>query len=41
MARKDHHHVYVVELDRIVLYEGRFRKANPGYIDGKPSSTLE
>ena len=36
MARKDHHHVYVVELDRDVLYEGKFRKANPGYIDGKP-----
>jgi predicted GIY-YIG superfamily endonuclease len=36
MARKDHHHVYVIELDRDVLYEGKFRKANPGYIDDKP-----
>ena len=36
MARKDHHHVYVVELHRDVLYEGKFRKANPDFIDGKP-----
>ena len=36
MGRKDHHHVYVVELHRDVLYEERFRKTNPDYIDGKP-----
>jgi len=26
-----HHHVYVIELHRDVLYERRFRQANPGY----------
>lgn len=36
MARRKHHHVYVIELSQDVLYEGRFRKANPGYITGKP-----
>ncbi len=34
--RKPHHHVYVVELSKDVLLEPRFRKNNPGYIDGKP-----
>ena len=34
--RKSHHHVYVVELSKDVLNEPRFRKCNPGYIDGKP-----
>jgi len=34
--RKPHHHVYVVELSKDVLLEPRFRKCNPGYIDGKP-----
>lgn len=34
--RKPHHHVYVVELSKDVLSEPRFRKNNPGYIDGKP-----
>jgi hypothetical protein len=34
--RKPHHHVYVVELSKDVLNEPRFRKCNPGYIDGKP-----
>jgi hypothetical protein len=29
-----HHHVYVVELDRDVWYERRFRDVNPNY-DGK------
>jgi hypothetical protein len=28
----DHYHVYVIELSQDVLYEGRFRKANPGYV---------
>jgi predicted GIY-YIG superfamily endonuclease len=35
MPRK-HHHVYVVELSKDVLLEPRFRKGNPGYVDGKP-----
>jgi hypothetical protein len=35
MARR-HHHVYVIELSRDVLLEPRFRKCNPGYVDGKP-----
>lgn len=35
MARP-HHHVYVIELSRDVLNESKFRKNNPGYIDGKP-----
>ena len=34
--RKPHHHVYVVELSKDVLLEPRFRRCNPGYIDGKP-----
>ena len=36
MARRYHHHVYVVELSKEVLHEGRFMKANPKYITGKP-----
>lgn len=36
MGRRDHYRVYVIELSKDVLYEGRFRKANPGYIEGKP-----
>lgn len=35
-ARRRHYHVYVIELSKDVLYEARFRKANPGYISGKP-----
>ena len=31
-----HHHVYVVELSPDVLLEPRFRRCNPGYIDGQP-----
>jgi len=34
--RKPHHHVYVIELSKDVLLEPRFRKNNPGYIEGKP-----
>jgi Domain of unknown function (DUF1814). len=34
--RKPHHHVYVVELSKDVLSEPRFRKNNPGYVEGKP-----
>lgn len=36
MGRRDHHHVYVVELSKDVLYEARFKKSNPGYVPGKP-----
>ena len=36
MARRKHHHVYVIELSREVLDVPRFRKCNPNYIDGKP-----
>lgn len=36
MPRRHHHHVYVVELSPDVLYEARFKKANPDYIRGKP-----
>ncbi len=36
MGRRDHYHVYVIELSKDVLYEGRFRKANPGYVEGRP-----
>lgn len=36
MGRRNHYHVYVVELSRDVLYENRFRRANPDYVDGKP-----
>jgi predicted GIY-YIG superfamily endonuclease len=34
--RAHHHHVYVIELDRGVLYERRFQKANPNYDPEKP-----
>jgi len=36
MGRRDHYHVYVIELSKDVLFEARFTKANPGYIVGKP-----
>ncbi|HSO46461.1 MAG TPA: hypothetical protein VLQ68_00900 [Rhizobiaceae bacterium] len=36
MGRRDHYHVYVIELSKDVLFEGRFLKANPGYLTGKP-----
>ncbi len=36
MPRRPHHNVYVVELSTDVLREGKFRKCNPGYVDGKP-----
>jgi predicted GIY-YIG superfamily endonuclease len=36
MRRRNHYHVYVIELSKDVLFEGRFRKANPGYRTGKP-----
>lgn len=36
MGRRKHYRVYVIELSRDVLDEPRFRKANPGYVAGKP-----
>ena len=36
MARRNHYHVYVIELSKDVLHKGRFRKANPDYVIGKP-----
>ncbi len=36
LRRRNHYHVYVIELSKDVLYEGGFRKANPDYIIGKP-----
>ncbi|TNC94782.1 MAG: hypothetical protein FD121_1532 [Gallionellaceae bacterium] len=36
MARRKHYHVYVIELSKDVLYEGKFKKCNPAYITGKP-----
>lgn len=36
MARRYHYHVYVIELSKDVLYEPRFKKANPDYVTGKP-----
>lgn len=34
--RPQHHNVYVIELHKDVLLEARFRKNNPGYVEGKP-----
>jgi hypothetical protein len=36
MGRRDHYHVYVIELSKDVLDENRFKKCNPGYVEGKP-----
>ena len=36
MGRRSHYHVYVIELSKDVLYEGKFKKANPDYEVGKP-----
>lgn len=36
MGRRNHYHVYVVELSKDVLLEGKFRKCNPDYVDSKP-----
>ena len=36
MVKRKHYHVYVVELSKDVLLNARFRRANPGYVDGKP-----
>jgi hypothetical protein len=34
--RRKHHHVYVIELSRDVLREGKFVRGNPDYQSGKP-----
>ena len=36
MRRHNHYNIYVIELSKDVLYEGKFKKRNPGYIPGKP-----
>ncbi len=36
MAKRKHHHVYVIELSSEVLSKPRFLKCNPHYITGKP-----
>jgi hypothetical protein len=36
MAKRAHHHVYVIELSSDVLLLPRFRKSNPDYVSGKP-----
>lgn len=36
MSRRNHYHVYVIELSKDVLYEARFKRCNPNYKDGKP-----
>ena len=33
---RKHHSVYVIELHPHVLQESKFRKCNPGYLEGKP-----
>ena len=35
MRRRDHYHVYVVELSKAVLLENRFMRANTQYVAGK------
>jgi len=39
MARRKHYHVYVIELAKDVLHEGKFKKCNPDYIPANPAST--
>ena len=36
MPRRKHHNVYVIELSKDVLFEGKFKKCNPNYMIGKP-----
>jgi hypothetical protein len=36
MGRRYHYYVYVIELSKDVLYEARFKRANPDYVMGKP-----
>ena len=36
MSRRNHYHVYVIELSKDVLHEGKFKRCNHNYITGKP-----
>ena len=36
MKQRKHYHVYVIALSHDVLYETKFKKRNPDYIQGKP-----
>lgn len=36
MPRRKHHNVYVIELSKDVLFEGKFKKCNQNYMTGKP-----
>ena len=36
MSRFKRYHVYVIELSKEVLFEGKFKKRNPAYITDKP-----
>lgn len=36
MPRGIYHNVYVIELSKNVLFEAKFIKCNPNYINGKP-----
>ncbi len=36
MAGRHHYHVYVIELSKDVLQQGKFSKCNPDYVPGKP-----
>lgn len=36
MSRRNHYHVYVIELSKDVLLEAKFKKCNPQYRPGKP-----
>ncbi len=36
MPHRKHYHVYVIELSPDVLFEPKFRKRNPDYVEGKP-----
>ena len=36
MKLRERHYVYVIELSRDVLYEPKFKRANPDYQPGKP-----
>ncbi len=36
MLTRHHFNVYVIELSKDVLYEGKFKKRNPHYVTDKP-----
>jgi hypothetical protein len=35
-GRRNHYHVYVIELSKNVLREGRFKRCNPEYVPVRP-----